>query len=68
MRSTVLYLDADHCLSHPDKLLPLQVGSEQPLQRDDASENFSVEHGLQPLTPSLPQEHLRGGAMMVSTG
>ncbi len=43
MKSSELYLDADRCFSHPDKLLPLQPGSESPLQRDDASENFSVE-------------------------
>lgn len=68
-KSTVLYLDADRRFSHSDKLLPLQPDSESPLQRDDAPENFSVEYGLQTLTLSLPQKHLRGGTMMgVSTG
>ncbi len=43
MKSTSLYLDADRCVPHPDKLLPIQPGSESPLQSDDASENFHVE-------------------------
>lgn len=43
MMSTVLYLDADRCFSHPDKLLPLQLGSESPLQHDNEPEDFSVE-------------------------
>lgn len=65
-KSAVLYLDADRCFSHPDKLLPLQLGSESPLQHDDESQNFLVEEGLQLLTLSLPQKHLRGGAVMES--
>lgn len=43
MKSTILYLDADCCVSHPNKLFPLQPGSESLLQHDDESENFPVE-------------------------
>lgn len=43
MKDSGLYLDADCCFSHPDKLLPLQLSSEAPLQCDDASQDFSVE-------------------------
>lgn len=60
-KSCVLYLDADGSLSHPDEVLPLQPGSELPLQRDDESEDLPVEQGLEPLTSRLTQEHLRGG-------
>lgn len=48
-----LHLDADCRLPHSDKLLPLQPRSESLLQHDDDPEDFSVEHGLQPLTLSL---------------
>lgn len=57
----VPYLDADRSFSHPDKVLPLQQGSESPLQRDDESEDLPVEQGLEPLTRRLTQENLRGG-------
>lgn len=43
MRDSGLYLDADRRFFHPDKLFPLQLSSEAPLQRDDASQDFSVE-------------------------
>lgn len=55
------YLDADGSFSHPDKVLPLQQGSEALLQRDDESEDFPVEQGLEPLARRLTQENLRGG-------
>lgn len=41
--SLLPYLDADCRFSHPDELLPLQSGSESPLQRDDESEDLPVE-------------------------
>lgn len=57
----VPYLDAGGSFSHPDKVLPLQQSSVAALQRDDESEDFPVEQGLEPLARRLTQEHLRGG-------
>lgn len=66
VQSAVVYLDADCRFPHPDKVPPLQSGSESPLQHDDESEHFAVEQGLQLLTLSLPQEHLKGGTTVES--
>lgn len=54
-----VYLNQDGCLSHVQKLFPLQVTSEPALQEDDLMHDILVECVLQLLSLQLLEEHLK---------
>lgn len=53
-----VYLNQDGCLSHVQKLFPLQVSSEPALKEDDLTHYVLVQRVLQLLSLQLLQEHL----------